>query len=161
VDDQGRPDARYVLCKEVDDQGIIFYTNLDSNKGRQLAHNPHIAATFYWDELSRQVRARGRVEQLTDEKADGYFASRARGSQIGAWASKQSQVLENREKLRERYHQFEERFEGQTVPRPEWWSGFRIAPERIEFWKSSDNRLHDRIVYELKNGRWQISRLYP
>lgn len=161
VDDEGNPDARYVLCKEVDNRGIIFYTNMHSAKGEQLRNNPYIAATFYWDELGRQVRVRGVVEQLTDEKADSYFATRARGSQIGAWASKQSQILENRDLLSSRYQQFEEKFDGQAVPRPDWWSGFRIIPFRFEFWKSRENRLHDRIVYESKNGTWKTKRLFP
>jgi len=161
VSPEGRPSARVVLLKGFDDNGFVFFTNLASRKGRELKANPFAALCFHWPPLEQQVRVEGRVEPVADTEADTYFASRSRGAQIGAWASRQSQVLTAREELEARFKSFEEKFAGGAVPRPPFWSGFRVVPERIEFWQSRLSRLHDRTVYVRQNGAWVMERLYP
>lgn len=162
ADSAGRPSVRMVLLKGFDDDGFVFYTNLESRKGRELQANPHAALCFYWQGIGRQIRVEGPVTPVTDAEADEYFASRARGSQIGAWASRQSTELSGREELLEKVRQTETRFEGAEVPRPPFWSGFRLRPTRIEFWTAGEFRLHDRLIYDRQeNGQWSVTRFYP
>ena len=157
----GRPSARMVLLRGVDERGFVFYTNYTSRKGRELDGNPHAALCIHWPTLDEQIRVEGRVERTTDEESDAYFASRPRGSQLGAWASAQSRPLAAREQLEEEYRVVEARFGDRTVPRPPFWGGFRIIPERIEFWYGRPDRLHDRLVYTRDGAAWKIERLYP
>jgi pyridoxamine 5'-phosphate oxidase len=157
----GKPSARIVLLKGFDERGFVFYTNLESKKGKELKANPYAALCFYFPPLYQQVRVEGRVEQVSDAEADAYFATRPRGSQIGAWASKQSAPLASREQLEAEFKAFEEKFAGREVRRPPFWSGFRLIPERMEFWESRENRLHDRTLYSRPNGEWEIEKLYP
>lgn len=162
ADSAGRPSVRMVLLKGFDENGFVFFTNLESRKARDLEANPQAALCFYWQPTGRQVRIEGPVKPVNIEEADEYFASRARGSQIGAWASRQSTELSSREELLERVRETEERFEGAEVPRPPFWSGFRLIPSRIEFWTAGEYRLHDRLVFEREEGgEWQVQRLYP
>lgn len=158
---QGRPSARTVLYKGLHEGAVCFVTNYDSSKGRELAQNPQAALVFFWSSLNRQVRFEGRVEAASPAWSDEYFAARARSSQIGAWASAQSQVIASRDVLEQRLHQAEARFAGQPVPRPPFWGGFRLVPERIEFWLGQDARLHDRYSYARAAGGWAVSRLLP
>ena len=157
----GSPTLRIVLLKGVDESGFVFYTNLESRKGRDLRARPRAALCFYWSALDLQVRIDGEVSQVGDEEADEYFASRPRGSQIGAWASKQSEVIEPPGELDARVARYEREFEGRDVPRPEFWSGFRVRPERIEFWRNRANRLHDRTRYTRDGAGWRVETLYP
>lgn len=160
----GRPSARMVLLKEFDARGFVFYTNLGSRKARNLESNPFAALCFHWQPLEVQVRIEGRVEPVSDAEADVYFASRPRGSQIGAWASRQSEPLAARSELDARIRQIEQRFANRDVPRPPFWSGFRVVPERIEFWTGQPSRLHDRDVYTpgaAADDEWQVEQLYP
>ena len=159
----GRPAARTVLLKGFDERGFVFYTNFSSRKGRQLAANPQAALLFHWRHLREgvQVKIEGTVEPVSAEEADTYFASRPRGSQIGAWASLQSQPLASREQFDVRYADYEKQYEGVPVPRPPHWSGFRVVPERIEFWYGAQFRLHERQCYERSNGVWSQVMLYP
>jgi pyridoxamine 5'-phosphate oxidase len=161
VSPNGQPSARVVLLKDVDAQGFVFYTNLESQKARDLKMQPVAALCFYWPPLAKQVRVEGPVESVSDVEADAYFATRPRGAQIGAWASQQSAPLESRAELEARVKQFEEKFSGREAPRPEFWSGFRVIPQRIEFWQSRENRLHDRLVYERQGDGWTMQMLYP
>ncbi len=162
VDETGMPDVRTVLLKDFDDAGFVFYTNTQSAKGLQLAHNPKAALCFYWRSIVRQVRLRGPVSPVGAEEADAYFASRARDSRIGAWASAQSRPLESREALKQQINSFEEQYPGEDVPRPSHWSGYRVAAEHIEFWRERPFRLHDRMAFTKQaDGRWCIERLYP
>lgn len=162
ADADGRPTTRSVLLKAVDDKGFVFYTNLESRKAKQLAANPSASMLFYWRELDRQVSVDGEVELVSAEEADAYFASRSRSSQLGAWASDQSRPLADRQQLLDRYAEFERKFEGQPVPRPPHWSGFRLKPRRIEFWKAGEHRLHEREVYErAEDGEWRVHLLNP
>jgi pyridoxamine 5'-phosphate oxidase len=153
--------ARMVLLKAYDADGFVFYTNLESDKGRQIAACPRAALVCYWKTVNRQVRVEGRVEQVSDEQADAYFATRDRGSQLGAWASRQSEPLANRARLLKRVVEFETRFLGRSVPRPPHWSGYRVVPELIEFWYGRKSRLHDRFRFLLEAGEWRRERLYP
>lgn len=159
---EGRPSARLVLLKGHGADGFVFYTNLNSAKSAELDANPHAALCFYWKSLARQVRIEGRVEPVADADADAYFATRARGSQIGAWASDQSQPLESREILEQRAEEYEAKYPGDDIPRPPFWSGYRVVPETIEFWTERGDRLHDRQLFErTAEGEWRVSWLYP
>jgi len=157
----GRVSVRVMLMKGFDQRGFVFYTNLASRKGSQLNQNTSAALCFHWKSLQRQVRIEGVVEPVSDDEADLYFLSRPRESQIGAWASRQSEVLPSREQLDARLDEFDRRFRAATVPRPEHWSGFRVIPNRIEFWHARPSRLHDRLLFTLDHGIWTSQRLYP
>lgn len=157
----GMPQGRIVLLKGVDSKGFRFFTNYGSEKGAALEAHPRASLSFYWDGLGRQVLIRGGVERLGAEESDEYFRTRPRGSQIGAWASEQSRVLESREVLERRYREIEERFEGREVPRPDHWGGFLLSPVRIEFWQDGAYRLHDRLLYTREDEGWRIERLSP
>jgi pyridoxamine 5'-phosphate oxidase len=163
ADGDGFPDVRMVLLKDVDESGFVFYTNTDSAKGLQLDQNARAALCFHWKSLRRQVRVRGLVSQVSDEEADAYFQSRARDSRIGAWASKQSRPLESRFALEKAVAGYAAKFNVGEIPRPQNWTGFRIAPVRIEFWRDRAFRLHDRLVFERDSvdAPWATSRLYP
>ncbi|MFL6240655.1 MAG: pyridoxamine 5'-phosphate oxidase [Actinomycetes bacterium] len=160
ADSSGRPSARHVLLKEYDERGFAFYTNLGSRKAQQLAVNPHASAVFPWSAIRRQVIVCGVVEQVTRAEAAAYFATRPRGAQIGAWASRQSSVIASRQLLDQRVAEVEQRFPD-VVPLPEFWGGFRVVPATIEFWQGRLNRLHDRLQYRRSDGRWVIERLSP
>lgn len=161
ADGEGRPSSRVVLLKDFDERGFVFYTNLESRKGRQLAVNPHVSLNFYWRELDEQVIVQGRAEPVSPEEADAYFATRPRGSQVGAWASRQSRPLPGRGHLLAQVAKVEARYLGRPVPRPPHWSGFRVVPRSIEFWVEGRFRLHDRTLYERTEEGWQATKLYP
>lgn len=157
----GRPSARVVLLKNVDDRGLVFYTNYQSRKGRDLDENPQASLLFYWPRVWRQVRIEGTVEKVSNAESDEYFQTRPLGSKLGAWASDQSEVVDSRETLEGHFAEIEKRF-GEDVPRPPHWGGYRLKPNAIEFWQGRENRLHDRLRYRLqKDGTWVIERLGP
>jgi pyridoxamine 5'-phosphate oxidase len=160
---EGRPSSRVVLLKDFDHEGFVFYGNLESRKFRELRAHPWAALNFHWKPLEKQVRIEGGVTQVADQEADAYFATRPRGSQIGAWASRQSEPLPSRAVLEAAVNEVEARYPGKDVPRPPYWSGFRLAPDRIEFWKSGQFRLHDREVFRRTSADapWTVERLYP
>lgn len=159
---KGKPSARIVLLKGYDDLGFNFFTNYESHKGEELAVNPQAGLVFFWKELERQVRIEGIAEKLTAKDNDTYFLSRPAGSQLGAWASPQSQVIKQREVIEENVRKYESEFSKTAIYRPEYWGGYRIKPQLMEFWQGRPSRLHDRIQYTLAaNGQWKIERLAP
>jgi pyridoxamine 5'-phosphate oxidase len=161
VDADGLPDARMVLCKQADDRGLVFFTNIESAKGRELAAQPKAAALFHWKSLRRQARFRGSVALIPEADADAYYHSRPRVSQIGAWASQQSRELESRGYLEARVAEFSAKFGEGEIPRPAYWRGYKLTPIEIEFWKDGAFRLHDRVVFAREGDGWRRRRLYP
>jgi len=162
VDRSGKPSNRIVLLKGFDDQGFVFFTNYESRKGQELRQKPFACLLFFWPQLSRQIRIDGKVTQVSAAESDAYFKTRPRGSQLGAWASPQSQVVPDRDFLERRMRSLEEQFAGKTIPRPPHWGGFRLLPKTFEFWQGQPNRLHDRLQYQQKGkGGWKLSRLAP
>ena len=161
ISSENLPDSRMVLMKGFDSGGITFYSNKLSRKGQALSVNPLAALNYYWEPLARQVRIQGTVEELSEAEADEYFSSRPRISQIGAWASKQSSKLENRAEFEKLVEEFQSKYQNQNVPRPEYWIGYRVIPQRFEFWQMRVGRLHDRFEYFLQDNNWTIQRLSP
>jgi pyridoxamine 5'-phosphate oxidase len=161
VDERGHPAVRILLLKGADDRGFVFYTNYESRKGRELLATKRAALCFHWQQLERQVRVEGTAEPVGAAEADAYFATRPRGSQLGAWASSQSRPLAATHELDARLAEVTERFAGRAVPRPPFWSGFRVVPDRIEFWRGMPSRLHEREVYLKDGATWRVERLYP
>lgn len=163
VDADGLPDARMVLCKGADRRGLVFYTNIESAKGRELQGQPRAAALFHWKSLRRQVRFRGAVAEVAAAESDAYFASRPRGSQIGAWASRQSRPLASRAELEAAVEAYERRFGAGEAPRPDYWRGYSLAPVEIEFWRDRPSRLHERLQFKraAPDGSWEKRLLYP
>jgi len=161
ADGEGRPSVRMVLLKGADERGFVFYTNLQSRKALEIAANPHSALCFHWQPLEVQIRVEGPVQPVSAEEADAYFATRPRGSQIGAWASQQSRPLASYEDLLARVAEIQERFADQPVPRPDFWSGFRLVPDRIEFWTNRSDRLHERELFTRTATGWDRILLYP
>lgn len=161
ADASGAPSVRMVLLRGVDARGFVIFTNRGSRKGLELDANPRAALCFYWASLDEQVRVEGAVERVSDEESDAYFASRPRGSQIGAWASRQSAVLASREDLEAAAREVEQRFAGGPIPRPPFWGGYRVVPASIEFWRAGANRLHERVRYEREGSGWRTALLSP
>ncbi len=161
ADARGRPAVRTVLLKAADRRGFVFYTNLESRKGRHLARNPHAALCWYWDPLREQVMVEGTVRIVSKVEADAYWATRPRQAQLGAWASRQSRRLDRRATLIARMARYKHRFAGRPIPRPTHWSGFRLIPHRVEFWTARPFRLNDRLLYQRVGKRWEVSQLYP
>ena len=158
----GRPSVRMVLMKGFDENGVVFYTNYEGRKGREVDNNPRAAAVFYWDILQRQVRIEGGVTRLSEDESDVYFQDRPRDAQIGAWASRQSEIIPDRSFLEQRVREVQEQFDGRQILRPPFWGGYRITPDSFEFWQGRKNRLHDRLLYSLQEDKtWSIQRLSP
>ncbi len=161
VNKQGQPTIRVMLMKEITDQGLVFYTNFKSRKGREIDEHPKVALNFYWQDLERQVRFDGALTKIPDEESNQYFHTRPRGSQLGAWISQQSEVISSREYLEEQLKVCESRYQGQDIPRPPHWGGYHLMPTRVEFWQGGPHRLHDRIQYSLSDEKWDLLRLAP
>jgi pyridoxamine 5'-phosphate oxidase len=161
LSEEGHPVGRMVLLKGLDERGFIFYTNYASAKGQQLTAHPWAGLVFWWAALERQVRVDGQVEKIDPAESDAYFQSRPRGSQLGAWASPQSQIVGDRQELEDNLARWEKQYENQFIPRPSHWGGFRVIPHRIEFWQGRPSRLHDRLQFNLLNGQWHRQRLAP
>ncbi len=161
ADKQGRPSARVVLLKGIDERGFIFFTNYDSRKGRELAENPNASLVFYWPDQERQVCIAGEAKKISRAESEVYFKSRPRGSRLAAWASHQSDVIESREVLEKRWAELQAKYPGEDIPMPTNWGGFVLAPARIEFWQGRPSRLHDRFRYSKAEGKWRIERLAP
>lgn len=161
VSAESRPSARIVLLKGFDENGFMFFTNYQSRKGKEIDANPHAALVFFWQELERQVRIEGGIEKVSEAESDTYYHSRPQGSQIGAWASPQSEVIAGRETIESNYASLEQKFGAGEVPRPGFWGGYIVRPSMIEFWQGRSSRLHDRIRYDLADGDWRITRLAP
>jgi len=161
IDQEGNPESRVVLLKELTAEGLIFYTNYESKKGQQISAVSNVSIVFFWPELERQVRIKGKAEKIQENDSEAYFLSRPLESQLGAWASPQSQIIENRQVLDENYAHFKQHFEIQEIKKPPHWGGFLIRPEYFEFWQGRSNRLHDRIEFCLENQTWTIHRLAP
>lgn len=161
VDSNHHPQARIVLLKGIEDNSFVFFTNYNSNKGKDIAGNPNVSLVFFWHELERQVRVRGIAKKLSSEKSKEYFKSRPEGSQLGAWASPQSSVISNRAILEENYHKYQKDFADGNIPWPEHWGGYMVAPQHIEFWQGRSNRMHDRILFSKSEHGWDKSRLAP
>ncbi len=158
---EGKPSARVVLLKDCDERGLVFYTNYNSQKGVELQAHPHAALVFLWGDLERQVRIEGKVELVAESEATAYFHSRPASSQLGAWASDQSAIIADRSVLETRLHQLETEYRDREIPKPPHWGGMRVIPQEIEFWQGRPSRLHDRLRYQLVDGKWQIDRLAP
>lgn len=159
---EGKPSARIVLLKGIEKNGFRFFTNYESSKGKEMAKNPQVALTFFWDKIHRQVRIEGMVEKISPDASTEYFQSRPKGSQIGAWASPQSQAISDRAVLEKNVANLIEKYNGsESLPRPQHWGGYVVIPNRIEFWQGRDNRLHDRVVYESHGNGWKVFRLAP
>jgi pyridoxamine 5'-phosphate oxidase len=161
VSKEGKPSSRIVLIRDFSENGFVFYTNYNSKKGSDISENNFAAINFFWPQLERQIRIEGKLQKVDSKISDEYFASRPYDSQLGAWASNQSEVLKNREELEERFSELEKQFAGKTVPRPEHWGGYVLAHSSIEFWQGRPSRIHDRIKYSLVNNEWKIERLSP
>lgn len=161
IDQEGNPDSRVVLLKEITSEGLVFFTNYDSKKGQQIIANQWVSVVFFWPELERQVRIKGKAEKINEEDSESYFLSRPLDSQLGAWASPQSQVIESRQVLDNNYAHFKQHFENQKIAKPPHWGGFLIRPAYFEFWQGRSNRLHDRLEYVPAENSWQIRRLAP
>lgn len=161
VDELNRPSIRLVLLRGFDEQGFVFYTNLASSKAQDIVRNNNVALGFHWKQLRRQIRVQGTASMVSDEEADKYFASRERGSQIGAWASRQSDVLGSSQLLEEQVAYYTKNFGDAVIPRPEFWSGYRVCPDNIEFWEEGESRLHKRNYYWKDQGIWKARLLYP
>jgi pyridoxamine 5'-phosphate oxidase len=157
----GYPSVRMVLLRGIDERGLRFFTSYGSRKGRDIAQNSHAAAAFYWPQLRRQVRVDGVVNMLSEDESDAYFETRARGHQISAWASEQSEPVASRDILDDRFAHFQQRFDGQPVPRPHSWGGYLLTPSRVEFWEYRPDRMHDRLEYVRDKNRWRLQRLQP
>lgn len=161
VSAKGRPSSRIVLLKGIEDHKFIFYTNYHSHKGKEMIVNPFVALNFFWPPLERQVRIEGKVEKADEAQSDEYFHSRPIGSQLGAWVSPQSETIENRQVIEDRKKYYEEKFKDGQIPRPPHWGGFRVIPDKFEYWQGRQNRLHDRFLYLKEGDGWQIKRLAP
>lgn len=161
VDASGQPSSRIVLLRSLEEDGFMFFTNYESRKGKAIAENPKASLTFFWETLMRQVRIEGTLQKATREESEAYWDTRPRGSQIGAWASAQSEVIESRKDLEEATAKVEAKYEGKPVPCPPFWGGYKMIPHQIEFWQGRENRLHDRIRYHQENNEWKIERLAP
>ncbi len=160
ADANGKPSARTILLRGWDREGFTFYTNYESRKGNDISANPHVALLFFWDKLSRQIRIEGSIEKITPGESDAYYESRPRGHRLGAWVSAQSRLIGGRDELDAKMNEIEARYPG-DVPRPEYWGGYRVRPERFEFWEGRPNRLHDRLVYRRDGELWLVERLAP
>lgn len=157
----GRPSSRIVLLKEIDDHGFVFFTNYSSKKASELAENPYASLTFFWPELERQVRIEGKVSKISIQESEEYYNSRPRESRIGAWSSAQSSKIKNREELENAFNEFSAKFKDKEIPKPDFWGGYRLKPDYLEFWQGRPSRMHDRISYEKEGENWKIYRLSP